>query len=176
MAELLAEIEFVVNGQAVSVPAGGTLLDALREDLGLHSVKDGCSPQGQCGCCTVWVDDRPRVSCVTPVARVSGRSVTTIEGLADADGWAVAFCEHGGSQCGFCTPGIIMRAAALDSAERCSPDAVRQSLLAHLCRCTGWQPIVESITSVDVARRSMGPIDVASAQRRAAIWKRFPSR
>ena len=169
MAELLAEIEFVVNGQAVSVPAGGTLLDALREDLGLHSVKDGCSPQGQCGCCTVWVDDRPRVSCVTPVARVSGRSVTTIEGLADADGWAVAFCEHGGSQCGFCTPGIIMRAAALDVARRRSPDVVRQSLLAHLCRCTGWNPIVESITAVDIARTSPGPIDVAAAQRRAAL-------
>ncbi len=82
---------------------------------------------------------------------------------------AVAFCEHGGSQCGFCTPGIIMRAAALDVAQRRSPDAVRQSLLAHLCRCTGWQPIVESILKVDIARTSTGPIDVVAAQRRAAL-------
>ncbi len=169
MAELLADVDFIVNGQAASVPGGGTLLDALREHLGLHSVKDGCSPQGQCGCCTVWVDGKPRVSCVTPVARVNGRSVTTIEGLADAAAWAVAFWEHGGSQCGFCTPGIIMRAAALDVEQRGSADAVRQSLLAHLCRCTGWQPIVESITSVDITRSSTGPVDVAAAERRAAV-------
>jgi aerobic-type carbon monoxide dehydrogenase small subunit (CoxS/CutS family) len=141
-------VEFELNREQVQVPAVGTLLDSLRESLGIHSVKDGCSPQGQCGCCTVWVDGRPRVSCVTPVARVRGRSVTTIEGLDDAAKWADAFCDHGGSQCGFCTPGIIMRAAALEGAERASPEAVRRSMLAHLCRCTGWQPIVDSIVHV----------------------------
>lgn len=125
------------------------MLDSLRESLGVHSVKDGCSPQGQCGCCTVWVDGQPRVSCVTPVARVKGRSVTTIEGLDGADAWAESFCDRGGSQCGFCTPGIIMRAAALDETKRSSPDAVRQAMLAHLCRCTGWQPIVDAIVHVD---------------------------
>ena len=142
MADPSTDVDFIVNGHAVSVRGGGTLLDALREDLALHSVKDGCSPQGQCGCCTVWVDGQPRVSCVTPVARVRGRSVTTIEGLADADAWAAAFSRHGGSQCGFCTPGIIMRAAAMDDAKRSSPDAVRQSLLAHMCRCTGCRAII----------------------------------
>jgi aerobic-type carbon monoxide dehydrogenase small subunit (CoxS/CutS family) len=169
VAELPTDVEFIVNGQTVSVPAEGTLLDALREDLGLHSVKDGCSPQGQCGCCTVWVDDQPRVSCVTPVARVRGRSVTTIEGLADAEAWAAAFTENGGSQCGFCTPGIIMRAAAMDAARRSAPDAVRQSLLAHMCRCTGWQPIVESITSVDLSRPPFEPAGVDAAERRATL-------
>jgi xanthine dehydrogenase small subunit len=160
-------VEFELNGEQVQAPASGSLLDSLREQLGIHSVKDGCSPQGQCGCCTVWVDGQPRVSCVTPVARVRGRSVTTIEGLADADEWAASFCDRGGSQCGFCTPGIIMRAAALPDQKRSSPDAVRQAMLAHLCRCTGWQPIVESIVHVHeplTVERSL-----SEAERRAAL-------
>ena len=175
MADQPTEVEFTVNGQVVSVPAGGTLLDALREDLGLHSVKDGCSPQGQCGCCTVWVDGQPRVSCVTPVARIKGRSVTTVEGLAEADAWAASFCDHGGSQCGFCTPGIIMRAAALDPVKRGSAVAVSQSLLAHMCRCTGWHPIIESITSVELGgpaaaeRAAEGDDDRQAAERRAGL-------
>jgi xanthine dehydrogenase small subunit len=168
VADRPADIDVVVNGEAVSVPAEGSLLDVLREHLGLHSVKDGCSPQGQCGCCTVWVDGQPRVSCVTPVARVRGRSVTTIEGLADAEAWAATFTEHGGSQCGFCTPGIIMRAAALDATKQRSADAVRQALLAHMCRCTGWNPIVESVTSVDFGH-TVATIDVERAERRAAL-------
>src|SRR5437764_11003749 len=110
----------------------GSLLDALREQLGVRSAKDGCSPQGQCGCCTVLVDGAPRVACVTPLARVAGRSVTTVDGLADASAWADAFTATGASQCGFCTPGIIVRLAA-------SGPKVDDALLAHLCRCTGWQ-------------------------------------
>ncbi len=137
-------VAFTVNGSGVEAPTGGSLLDTLREHVGIKSAKDGCSPQGQCGCCTVWVDGQPRVACVTPVGRVAERTVTTLEGLLDADRWADAFCANGGSQCGFCTPGIIMRAAALvDPTE----SAVRQALLAHLCRCTGWHPIVASVLS-----------------------------
>lgn len=158
-------VEFELNGTQVQVPASGSLLDSLRETLRVHSVKDGCSPQGQCGCCTVWVDGQPRVSCVTPVVRVRGRSVTTIEGLADADRWATSFCDRGGSQCGFCTPGIVMRAAAMPEQKRSSPDAVRQAMLAHLCRCTGWQPIVESIVHVHEPVR----VDRGGAERRAAL-------
>lgn len=168
MVALSADIvEFELNGEQVQVPSTGSLLDSLRESLGIRSVKDGCSPQGQCGCCTVWVDGQPRVSCVTPVARVRGRAVTTIEGLADAESWAASFSDRGGSQCGFCTPGIIMRAAALSDEKRSSPEAVRQAMLAHLCRCTGWQPIVESIVEVGhpvEIERSM-----SDAARRATI-------
>lgn len=141
-------VEFELDGESVSVRCDGTLLDALREQLGVRSVKDGCSPQGQCGCCTVWVDAKPRVSCVTPVQRVRGRSITTVDGLPDAASWAASFCEHGGSQCGFCTPGIIMRAAALDPEQRRDPEAIRSAMLAHLCRCTGWQPVIESVVAV----------------------------
>ena len=134
---------FTLNGAPVSVPADGrTLLEALR-DLGVHSAKDGCSPQGQCGCCTVWVDGQPRVACVTPSARVAGRSVTTLEALPDADEWGRRLCSTGGSQCGFCTPGIVMRLAAIAPAQR-TDASVRQALLAHVCRCTGWNTVVEA--------------------------------
>ena len=111
-----------------------TLLDALRERIGLVSVKDGCAPQGQCGCCTVLVDGEPRVACVTPLARVAGRAVTTVEGLEPEarDRVAAAFVACGGSQCGFCTPGIVMRFAGTRARD------VDHSLAAHLCRCTGW--------------------------------------
>lgn len=143
------EIEFDLDGRGVSVPAGaGSLLDALREHLGVRSAKDGCSPQGQCGCCTVWIDGVPRVSCVTPLSRAAGRAVTTIDGLPDADRWAAAFTAAGASQCGFCTPGILMRLAALEPERLASTDHVRRALAAHLCRCTGWQTIVEAATSM----------------------------
>ncbi len=142
---MVGTVEFELNGRGVSVDASlGSLLDALRDGLGVRSPKDGCSPQGQCGCCTVWVDGQARVACVTPVTRVAGRAVTTVEGL-DAgvrDRWADALCATGGSQCGFCTPGIVMRLAAL--AEPITDAAARQALLAHLCRCTGWQTIIEA--------------------------------
>jgi len=164
-------VDFTLNGGAVCVPAGGSLLDALRESLGVRSAKDGCSPQGQCGCCTVWVDGQPRVSCVTPVARVRGRAVTTVEGLPGAAEWADAFARHGASQCGFCTPGIIMRLAALEPARRADRAAVDQALLAHLCRCTGWQPIVEAAAAVTVGARHL---PLPGAARRAAIEGRVP--
>jgi len=144
-------VRLTVDGVAVEVPDdGGTLLEVLRGHLGNLSVKDGCSPQGQCGCCTVLVDGQPRVSCVTPVRRVDGRTVTTLEGLAPAEltAWTDAFCATGGSQCGFCTPGIVVRFAGLRaSAPEGSPpdrDRAARSLHAHLCRCTGWQTVLEA--------------------------------
>jgi aerobic-type carbon monoxide dehydrogenase small subunit (CoxS/CutS family) len=136
----------------VAVEDGISLLDALREDLGCHSVKDGCSPQGQCGCCTVWVDGTPRVACVTPVRRIAGRRVTTLEGASEElrDRWAAAFVQHGASQCGFCTPGIVLRLAALEGSDAHAPPTrrdIESALRAHLCRCTGWQSIVEAACS-----------------------------
>ena len=151
-------IEFDLNGVSVGVPASGSLLDALRESLNVTSAKDGCSPQGQCGCCTVWVDGQARVSCVTPVNRVRNRSVTTVEGLPDADRWAAAFASTGASQCGFCTPGIIMRLAALAPEKLPDTAAVDHGLLAHLCRCTGWQTIHEAAVRVV----SRDPVEVPS--------------
>ncbi len=149
-------MEITVNGSTVEVDdPSWSLLDVLRHQLGLISVKDGCSPQGQCGCCTVMVDGQARVACVTPVRRIRGRSVITVEGL-DPDRrrtWAEAFTALGASQCGFCTPGIVMRLEALTAAGETSIEAAGQGLLAHLCRCTGWQTILGAWASVhgDVA-------------------------
>ena len=132
-------LALTVDGRPVEVPDdGATLLAVLRERLGLRTAKDGCSPQGQCGCCTVLVDGQPRVACVTPARRVRGRSVTTLDGL-DADeraAWGDAFCATGASQCGFCTPGIVVRLSGLAAkgAEVDDTAAVEQALLAHLCR------------------------------------------
>ena len=110
-------VGFVCDGRDVDldVEPGESLLVVLRERLGLISVKDGCAPQGQCGCCTVLVDGDPRVACVTPVARVAGRTVTTVDGLDSdtRDALVRGFLATGGSQCGFCTPGIVVRCAAL---------------------------------------------------------------
>jgi aerobic-type carbon monoxide dehydrogenase small subunit (CoxS/CutS family) len=143
-------MDFELNGHAVELDdEGASLLDVLRERLGVTSAKDGCSPQGQCGCCTVLVDGAPRVACVTPARRVAGRSVTTLEGLDPAarERWAEALHATGGSQCGFCTPGILLRLAALGPPGALDAAKVDTALLAHLCRCTGWQTIVEAATT-----------------------------
>jgi len=141
-------IQLEVDGRQVEVPdTGQSLLALLREDLGLRSPKDGCSPQGQCGCCTVLVDGQARVACVTPARRVTGRSITTADGLPaeDATRWAEAFAHTGASQCGFCTPGIICRLESLHAKDAAADHAaVEQALLAHLCRCTGWRTIVDA--------------------------------
>jgi len=170
-------IEFTCNGEQRQVAdVGASLLDALRDELQLHSVKDGCSPQGQCGCCTVLVDGQPRVSCVTPARRVRGRAVTTLEGLdaGSTESWADAFLAAGASQCGFCTPGIIMRLAGLEAKK---PDAgrdqVAQSLAAHLCRCTGWNSIVDAWNvhrdGTAVALSGSDDRDLAAAGQRATL-------
>ncbi|MGN6694099.1 MAG: 2Fe-2S iron-sulfur cluster-binding protein [Aquihabitans sp.] len=148
------QVSLTVDGVAVTVTDhGGSLLGALRDQLGITSVKDGCSPQGQCGCCTVLVDGAPRVSCVTPVRRVAGRTVTTVDGLDEPvrTAWADALCATGGSQCGFCTPGIVVRLAGLRAKGAAVEDhgAVERALQAHLCRCTGWQTIVEAWDALD---------------------------
>jgi aerobic-type carbon monoxide dehydrogenase small subunit (CoxS/CutS family) len=169
-----------VDGADVEVPDdGASLLEVLRQRLGRRSPKDGCSPQGQCGCCTVWVDGSPRVACVTPARRVAGREVTTLEGLAPEvrEAWAEAFTTVGASQCGFCTPGIIMRLAALGARHEAPDDeAVERTLLAHLCRCTGWRSILEAARQVydgpgapPSTPRHCGPRDLDAAARRAGL-------
>jgi aerobic-type carbon monoxide dehydrogenase small subunit (CoxS/CutS family) len=153
------------------------LLSVLRERLGVVTVKDGCAPQGQCGCCTVLVDGDARVACVTPAARIAGRSVTTLAGLPDAvrDGLVDAFVATGGSQCGFCTPGIIVRLAALGAKGRTAPAEVERALAAHLCRCTGWQSIFETAADfwteapVGIGRSVLEARDWGAAGRRAAL-------
>jgi aerobic-type carbon monoxide dehydrogenase small subunit (CoxS/CutS family) len=149
-----------VNGQPAEVeaPAGSRLLDILRESLGLSGAKEACG-RGECGACTVLVDGRPVVSCLVMAETVSG-AVTTIEGLADefAD-LRQAFAEHGAFQCGFCTPGQIVRAAALMRdewpADPVEHEAfVRRQMSGNICRCTGYTGIVDAILVTAAARQS----------------------
>jgi aerobic-type carbon monoxide dehydrogenase small subunit (CoxS/CutS family) len=159
-----------VNGVAVAVASEGSLLEVLRDQLGLRAAKDGCSPQGQCGCCTVLVDGQPRVACVTPVRRVEGREVVTLEGLDDdtRTGWADAFTATGASQCGFCTPGILVRLEALRN-RYAAPDiaAIERALQPHLCRCTGWRSIVDA--ALAFGRAPIDGRDLGAAGRRATL-------
>jgi len=154
---------------------GGSLLELLRDRLGIRSVKDGCSPQGQCGCCTVLIDGQPRVSCVTAARRAAGRQVVTLEGLEPVvrQRWAQALVDHGGSQCGFCSPGIIVRLAGLSAqggSRLADRAAVERALAAHLCRCTGWQTIVDAACEVVAGGASQAPPrDLAAAARRAFV-------
>jgi xanthine dehydrogenase small subunit len=171
-------IAFTVDGVDVDVADdGATLLEALRDRLGHRSPKDGCSPQGQCGCCTVLVDGAARVSCVTPVRRVAGRQVTTVDGLPEPVrvAWSEALCATGGSQCGFCTPGIVVRLSALRAKGGDPADhaPVGRALQAHLCRCTGWQTITEAW---DRLGEEPPGRDLDAASQRAAIEGRSPQR
>jgi xanthine dehydrogenase small subunit len=159
-------LALTVDGRAVEIDDDTlSLLDVLRDHAGARSAKDGCSPQGQCGCCTVLVDGQPRVACVTPARRVDGRTITTLDGLPDdvRARWVDSFLACGASQCGFCTPGIIVRLAALTDT---SPAKVEQALLAHLCRCTGWRTIVDATSHASAAP---APRDLELAARRATI-------
>lgn len=171
-------VDFICDGvpAVVAVSDGESLLTVLREQLGVVSVKDGCAPQGQCGCCTVLIDGEPRVACVTPAARVAGRRVTTVGGLDPVvrDALVDGFVACGGSQCGFCTPGIIVRVAGLVTRGRTARVDVDRALAAHLCRCTGWQPIVASITRAATVVEGREPApspdrDLTGAARRAAL-------
>ena len=164
---------FRVDGRDVEVDdadADTSLLEVLRDRLGVRGPKDGCSPQGQCGCCTVLVDGQPRVACVTPARRVEARDVTTVDGLPDGErtAWADAFSGTGASQCGFCTPGIVVRLSALRAKGVAAGDhaAVQRALLAHLCRCTGWRTILEAY---DAFGEDAPERDLAAASRRATI-------
>jgi aerobic carbon-monoxide dehydrogenase small subunit len=144
------EVELTVNGvgHAIEVEPRTLLVYALREQLGLTGTKVGCDTS-QCGACTVLVDGRALKSCSLLAVRLAGADVTTVEGLAHAGELhplQSAFREHHGLQCGFCTPGMLM--TALDVLGRDpdpSEETIRHALAGNLCRCTGYQPIVESI-------------------------------
>jgi xanthine dehydrogenase molybdenum-binding subunit len=148
-----AATTFVLNGQPVSVRTTHPhLLSALREELDVTSPKDGCSPSGQCGCCTVLVDGKAVVSCQQSLEQIAGKSVTTLEGVDERERqtFADAFAACGGLQCGFCIPGIVMRAKAQIDKKGASltRDGMKPHLGAHLCRCTGYVKILDAIEAV----------------------------
>ena len=150
---------FTLNGEPreVAVPGMRRLLDVLREDLGLTGTKEGCG-EGECGACTVIVDDLVVDSCLVPVCQVDGTSIRTVEGLSDAETRALsplqqAFLERGGAQCGICTPGMLMAAQAyLDDGGPAEEDDIREAIAGNLCRCTGYTKIIDAIEAAALAR------------------------
>lgn len=148
------EINFTLNGNPMhmAVEDHWTLLHLLREELGMTGTKEGCG-SGECGACTVILDGQAINSCLYLAPEVDGRELTTIEGLAAADGTLDplqrSFVENGGIQCGFCSPGMIMSAKAL-LAENPTPDLdeIKHALAGNLCRCTGYTQIFESVQAV----------------------------
>ncbi len=142
-----------VNGEAREALVDGrdTLLELLRDRLGLTGTKEGCS-NGNCGSCTVLLDGEPVCSCIVLAREVEGRSVRTVEGIAAGNVLhpvQAALVRHGGTQCGFCTPGVVMSAVALlERNARPSEAEIRHAIAGNICRCTGYDKIVEAIAAV----------------------------
>ncbi len=147
-----------MNGVAypLDVAPGTTLLNAVRSDVGLTGTKEGCD-DSECGACMMLLDGQPVNSCSYLALQAEGRDVTTVEGLADGDGLSLlqrAFLEHGGVQCGFCTPGMLISAEALlRTNPEPSEDEVRLGLAGNLCRCTGYDGLVKAVLAVAAERR-----------------------
>tara|TARA_B100001146_G_scaffold173078_1_gene154061 strand:- start:177 stop:776 length:600 start_codon:yes stop_codon:yes gene_type:complete len=151
-----------VNGQKCEmlVESNAILLDVLRDKVGTLGVKRGCD-MGTCGCCSVLVDGNPRLSCLMLAEEARGRSITTVEGLADGHHLhpiQTCFAEAGGSQCGFCTPGfLVVCSALLEDNPEPSKDEIKDAIEGNLCRCTGYQQIVEAVEMAAEIKRSGEP-------------------
>ncbi|MEI8255790.1 MAG: molybdopterin cofactor-binding domain-containing protein, partial [Deltaproteobacteria bacterium] len=151
-------VEFTLNGapRRLEVAEDESLLDALRERCDITSPKDGCQPQGQCGCCLVLVDGQPKTSCAMSAEKAHGKSVVTLEGLTpeERDLTARAFVAAAGLQCGFCIPGIALRAKHLiDKNPNPTRDEIARAIDGHLCRCTGYVKIIDAVELIAKARR-----------------------
>ena len=153
---------FELNGSQVVADDGHPhLLAALRDELGIISPKDGCSPSGQCGCCTVLVNGKARVACQTPMEKADGASILTLEGVdaAERERYATVFAAHGALQCGFCIPGIIMRVKALldKKGSALTRENASRHLGGHLCRCTGYIKILDAVDSLAAGEVPVAP-------------------
>ncbi len=169
-----------VNGKPVTVDLaddGLTLLDVLRDQLGITSPKNGCQPQAQCGCCTVLVDGKPMLSCTMKPSRVEGKSVTTLEGLEQEHRKQIAdsFVQSGGVQCGFCIPGFAMRGVGLCN-ENPTPtrDEITKAIRPHLCRCTGYKQIVDSIELYSKVRNGQPMPETPEADNSGKVGTSLP--
>ena len=145
-------MRFTLNGELRRIKAHPLkrLLDVLREDCALTGTKEGCG-EGECGACTVLVDGVPVNACLVPIAQVDGARVTTIEGLRGRHPLQRAFVEHGGAQCGICTPGMILAAVALGN--KPTLDQMKTGLAGNLCRCTGYSAIYRSVSAATTVKK-----------------------
>ena len=155
----LISISLSINGETrkFHIPPGMRLLDLIRREAGLIGTKEGCG-EGECGACTVTIDGMVVDSCLVPVCQVDGSEIRTVEGLNDAQNEVLsplqqAFLERGGTQCGICTPGMLMSAQAyLDDGGPADPDEIREAIAGNLCRCTGYTKIIDAIEAAAQAR------------------------
>src|SRR5215813_10194047 len=171
-------ITFNLNGKPVTAPyePGMHFLEVLREECGVVSAKDGCAPEGTCGCCVVLIDGTPAMSCLRKPEQMNGRDVVTVEGLPETTRRTIseAFVLEGGAQCGFCIPGIVVRAASL--IERGQADdraAVAKALDGHLCRCTGYGRILDSIQTAGEACKNGGHMPRTEPRRHSYFGEEF---
>jgi len=147
------EITLKVNGNSykMNVDTRMTLIEAIRDKIGLTGTKEGCGV-GECGTCTVLMDGKPIYSCIMLAVDAEGKDILTIEGLADSDGLhpiQKAFIDHGAVQCGFCTPGMILTVKALlDENPNPTEEEIKKAISGNFCRCTGYSKIVEAIKGV----------------------------
>jgi len=153
------KLAFTLNGQPVEAeaPPAARLLDLLRETLGVTGSKEGCG-EGECGACSVLIEGRSVCSCLVPAAQAHGADIVTIEGLHGPDGALhpvqQAFLDHGAAQCGICTPGFVVTAAELmDRGGKWTRADIREALAGNLCRCTGYQKIIDAVAEVLDAER-----------------------
>ena len=169
-----------VNDQDVETPLpepGWTLLDVLRDGLGITSPKNGCQPQAQCGCCTGLMDGKPVLSCALKAEKAEGKSITTLEGLDEEHRQQISesFVRCGGVQCGFCIPGMAMRAVGLCSnSHEPSRDEIALALKPHLCRCTGYQQIVDSVELYSKVRHGQPMPEIAAADLSGKVGTNLP--
>jgi len=155
------EVSFTLNGEPtkVAVQAGESMLETLRERCGIKSTKDGCQPQGQCGCCLALVDGKPKVTCAMKAEKAAGKSIQTLEGLTQEDRDLVArsFVAAAGLQCGFCIPGLAMRAVSIiEKNPNPSREEIAKGIDVHLCRCTGYKKVIDAVELMAKAKRGEG--------------------
>jgi len=164
----MTTVSFTLNGtpRQIEAEAGETLLDVLRGTFRLTSVKDACSPQGLCGCCLVLVDGQPKNACLTKVDKIGGRTVVTLEGVSDNERrlYADAFQAAAGLQCGFCTPGLVLRTKWLTDQDRSlTRPEIARAIDGHLCRCTGYAKVIDAIEMIHAAKHNGGALPVPVA-------------
>src|SRR5499427_1325556 len=171
-------ITFNLNGKPVTAPyePGMHFLEVLREECGVVSAKDGCAPEGTCGCCVVLIDGTPAMSCLRKPEQMNGRDVVTVEGLPETMRRTIseAFVLEGGAQCGFCIPGIVVRAASLiERGQTDDRQAVAKALDGHLCRCTGYGRILDSIQTAGEACKNGGALPRSEPRRHSYFGEEF---
>lgn len=156
------QVDLTINGEPISLtsPPNRTLMDVLRDDLGLTGVKNACGGEGECGACTIIMDGKAVNSCMILIGQADGHRIETIEGLSKhgkLHPLQAAFIEASAVQCGFCTPGIIMSAKALlESKPHPTDEEIREGLAGNLCRCTGYKKIIEAVQKASEEKLNAG--------------------